>query len=174
MDIYRKDIQILADPLRPLALYSSFRGLNMCRYGKFAALIAVVIGTLVWLAFAGSGDSKTYYKSIDELSQMGERAYGARLRVGGDVAAGSIQHVGGKVLFTLKQDSRSLQVAYTGIDPLPDTFRDGAQALADGRMDRDGTFHASKISAKCASKYEAKPNVQAPGQPDVHSGKPSA
>jgi len=107
------------------------------------------------------------------LSQMGDRAYGTRLRVGGDVATGSIQHVGGKVLFTLKQDSRTLQVAYAGIDPLPDTFRDGAQALADGRMDRDGTFHASKISAKCASKYEAKPNVQAPGQPDVHSGRPS-
>jgi cytochrome c-type biogenesis protein CcmE len=139
----------------------------MRKYGKFAALIAVVIGTLVWLAFAGTGDSKTYYKS------MGERAYGARLRVGGDVAAGSIQHVDRKVLFTLQQDSRTLQVAYAGIDPLPDTFRDGAQALVDGRMDRDGTFHASKISAKCASKYEAKPNVQAPGQPDVHGGKPS-
>jgi cytochrome c-type biogenesis protein CcmE len=145
----------------------------MRKYGKFAALIAVVIGTLVWLAFAGSGGSETYYKSIDELSQMGDRAYGARVRVGGDVAAGSIQRVGGRVLFTLKQDTRTLQVAYAGIDPLPDTFRDGAQALADGRMDRDGTFHASKISAKCASKYEAKPNVQPSGQPDVHSGKPS-
>jgi cytochrome c-type biogenesis protein CcmE len=74
----------------------------------------------------------------------------------------------------LQQDTRALPVAYAGIDPLPDTFRDGAQALVDGRMDRDGTFHASKISAKCASKYEAKPNVQSPGQPDVHSGKPGA
>jgi len=144
----------------------------MQKYGKFAALIAVVIGTLVWLAFAGSGDSKTYYKSIAELNQMGGQAYGKRLRVGGDVAVGSIQHVGGKTLFTLKQDTRTLEVAYTGIDPLPDTFRDGAQALADGKMDRDGTFHASKISAKCASKYEAKPQVQPSGQP-VHSGKPS-
>ena len=50
-----------------------------------------------------------------------------------------------------------MKVAYTGTDPLPDTFRDGAQALADGRMGRDGVFHASKIQAKCASKYEAKP-----------------
>jgi len=48
-------------------------------------------------------------------------------------------------------------VAYTGSEPLPDTFRDGAQALADGKMGRDGVFHASKIQAKCASKYEAKP-----------------
>src|SRR5271157_4663325 len=100
--------------------YTQFsEGYCMRKYGKFAALIAVVIGTLVWLAFAGSGDSKTYYKSIDELSRMGDRAYGARLRVGGDVALGSIQHVGGKVLFTLKQDTRTLEVAYAGIDPLP-------------------------------------------------------
>ena len=144
----------------------------MRKHGKFAALIVVVIGTLVWLAFAGSGDSKTYYKSIDELSQMGDRAYGTRLRVGGDVATGSIQHVGGKVLFTLKQDSRTLQVAYAGIDPLPDTFRDGAQALADGRLDPDGVFRAARIQAKCASKYEAKPG-QMPGQApsNINSGK---
>jgi cytochrome c-type biogenesis protein CcmE len=44
---------------------------------------------------------------------------------------------------------------------LPDTFRDGAQALADGAMGADGVFHASKIQAKCASKYAPKPG-QAP------------
>jgi cytochrome c-type biogenesis protein CcmE len=40
---------------------------------------------------------------------------------------------------------------------LPDTFRDNAQAMADGKMQADGTFHASSIAAKCPSKYEAKP-----------------
>jgi len=34
---------------------------------------------------------------------------------------------------------------------------DGAQALADGKLGSDGVFRASKIQAKCASKYEAKP-----------------
>ena len=33
----------------------------------------------------------------------------------------------------------------------------GAQALADGKLGADGVFHATKIQAKCASKYEAKP-----------------
>jgi len=32
-----------------------------------------------------------------------------------------------------------------------------AQALADGKLGADGVFHATKIQAKCASKYEAKP-----------------
>jgi cytochrome c-type biogenesis protein CcmE len=49
-----------------------------------------------------------------------------------------------------------MRVRYTGNDPLPDTFKDGSQALIDGRMG-EGVFQAKKIAAKCASKYEAKP-----------------
>ena len=67
---------------------------------------------------------------------MGDQAYGKRVRVGGDVEDGSIQHVNNAVHFTLKQEPRRLKVAYTGTDPLPDTFKDGAQALADGKMGR--------------------------------------
>src|SRR5690349_4796740 len=146
----------------------------MKKYGKFAALVIVVVGTVVWLAFAGSADNNTYYKTITELGQMGDRAYGQRIRVGGDVASGSIQRVGNEVQFVLTQETTKLKVAYTGIDPLPDTFKDGAQALADGKLDKDGVFHATKIQAKCASKYEAKPGL-APGQapPNINSGKSS-
>ena len=129
----------------------------MKRYGKFAALIVVVIGTLVWLATAGMNETKTYYKTITELGQMGNQAYGKRLRVGGDVESGSIHRVGSEVQFVLIQDKMRLKVAYTGTEPLPDTFKDGAQALADGKLDKDGVFRTAKIQAKCASKYEIKP-----------------
>src|SRR6516164_1280555 len=127
----------------------------MKKYGKFAALIAIVIGTLVWLATAGMNETKTYYKTISELSQMGDQASGKRLRVAGDVEGGSIQRKANMVEFVLVQDKLKLKVAYTGSEPLPDTFRDGAQALADGKMGPDGVFRAGKIQAKCASKYEA-------------------
>jgi cytochrome c-type biogenesis protein CcmE len=133
------------------------RGDGMKKYRKFAALIVVVLGALIWLASAGINETKTYYKTISEVGQMGDRAYDERLRVAGDVEAGSIQHTSGRVDFMLVQDKLRLKVAYSGSEPLPDTFRDGAQALADGKMGRDGVFHASKIQAKCASKYEAKP-----------------
>lgn len=128
----------------------------MRKYGQFAALIVVVIGTLVWLATAGMSENKTYYKTITELGAMGDRAYGERIRVGGDVA-GSIQHSNGAVQFVITQDQRKLNIVYRGTDPLPDTLKDGAQALVDGKLDRDGSFRATKIQAKCASKYEAKP-----------------
>ena len=145
----------------------------MKKYGKFAVLIVVVVGTLAWLATTGMNETKTYYKTISELGQMGNGAYGKRLRVGGDVESGSIQRVGNQVQFVLVQDKMRLKVAYTGTDPLPDTFRDGAQALADGKLDKDGVFKAKQIQAKCASKYEAKPGQLAPGQtaPNINSGK---
>jgi len=147
----------------------------MKKYGKFAALIVVVLGTLLWLATSAASESKTYYKTITELGQMGNQAYGKSLRVAGDVENGSIQHAGNQVHFVLVQDKTKLQVAYSGIDPLPDTFKDGAQAVADGKLGSDGVFHASKISAKCASKYEAKPGQLNPGQtpPNINSGKRS-
>jgi len=145
----------------------------MKKYGKFAALIVVVIGTLVWLASAGMKETQTYYKTVAELGQMGDKAYGSRIRVGGDVEDGSIQHVGNQVQFVLVQDKLRLKVAYTGSDPLPDTFKGGAQALADGKLDKDQLFHATKIQAKCASKYEVKPGQLAPGQnaPNINTGK---
>ena len=147
----------------------------MKKYGKFAALIAVVVGTLAWLATTGMNETKTYYKTISELGQMGNQAYGKRLRVGGDVESGSIQRAGHEVRFVLVQDKMRLNVAYTGTDPLPDTFRDGAQALADGKLDKDGVFRAKQIQAKCASKYEAKPGQLPPGQsaPNINNGKSS-
>lgn len=140
----------------------------MRKYGKFAALIVVVIGTLVWLATAGMKETQTYYKTLTELGQMGDQAYGKRLRVGGDVENGSIHRIGHEVQFVLIQDKQKLKVAYTGSEPLPDTFKDGAQALADGKLDKDGVFRTAKVQAKCASKYEAKP-----GNLNVNTGKGS-
>ena len=144
----------------------------MRKYGKFAALVTVVIGALVWLATAGIKDSQSYYKTVAELGQMGDRALDKRIRVGGDVEDGSIQRKGNLVEFTLMQDKLRLKVAYNGTEPLPDTFRGGAQALADGKMGADGVFRANKIQAKCASKYEAKPGLP-PGQarPNINPSK---
>jgi cytochrome c-type biogenesis protein CcmE len=131
----------------------------MKTYWKFAALVVVIVGTLIWLAAGGINENKTYYKTVAELDQMGTKAAGQRLRVAGDVEPGSIVRNGRQVSFVLVQDKRRLKVVYSGSDPLPDTFRDGAQALADGHLGEDNVFAASQIQAKCASKYEAKPGA---------------
>jgi cytochrome c-type biogenesis protein CcmE len=130
----------------------------MKTYVKFGVLMAAIIGSLVWLAVGGVKDTKAYYKTIPELAQMGPAAQHERLRVGGDVQPGSIVKTAAGTSFVLHQGAQTLRVLYTGTDPLPDTFKDNAQALAYGRLGPDGVFEATTIQAKCASKYEAKPN----------------
>jgi cytochrome c-type biogenesis protein CcmE len=129
----------------------------MNKYVKFAALMTVIVGTLIWLASAGMPATQTYYKTIKELNQLSGKDRSKRLRVAGDIEKGSIVRKGDTVEFTLKEEGLLLRVAYNGRDPLPDTFKDGSQALADGRMGPGGVFQASKIQAKCSSKYAAKP-----------------
>lgn len=129
----------------------------MKTYAKFTILVVAILGVLALLASSGINESKTYYKTISELNQMGGKAQSRRVRVGGDVEKGSIVRNGRDVSFILHQDALKLKVVYSGMEPLPDTFKDGAQALADGKLGPDGVFAASKIQAKCASKYEAKP-----------------
>jgi cytochrome c-type biogenesis protein CcmE len=124
---------------------------------KFGLLAAIILGTLGWLAAGGVEQTATYYKEIAELQKMGHDSFDKRLRVGGDIKAHSIVRDGSEVHFTLIQNDLTLNVVYTGSEPLPDTFKDGSQAVADGKMAADGTFHATKVQAKCASKYEAKP-----------------
>jgi cytochrome c-type biogenesis protein CcmE len=136
----------------------------MKTYLKFGFLIVAILGTLVWLSIGGITETSTYYKTIAELNQMGSSGKSHRLRVGGDVAD-SIHREGREVRFNLTQDKLVLPVEYSGIDPLPDTFKPGAQALADGKLGPDGVFHATKIQAKCASKYEAKPITPATSGP---------
>jgi cytochrome c-type biogenesis protein CcmE len=129
----------------------------MHTYWKFGILMAIIVGSLVWLAVGGVKDTKSYYKTIPELEKLDKSAQADRLRVGGDVKPGSIVKSAAGVSFVLHQGGTTLKVIYTGSDPLPDTFRDNAQALAEGRLGDDGVFKASKVQAKCASKYEAKP-----------------
>jgi cytochrome c-type biogenesis protein CcmE len=144
---------------------------------KFGLITAVVVGVLGWLAVAGINETSTYYVTIQELRGMDQAAKERRLRVGGDVEVGSINRKTDRVEFTITQEDpeaqlhEKLSVVYVGRDPLPDTFRDRAQALCTGRLRDDNVFEASHIQAKCASKYEADPGA---GESPVYDKKPAA
>src|SRR5215467_12859935 len=123
------------------------------KYLKFGAVTVVILVSMVYLAYTGVQDSKSYYVTIKELQGMGDGAYSKRLRVAGNVVPGSIKRSGTRVDFLLKEQDLTLPVSYTGTEAPPDTFKDDSQALADGSFGRDGVFHAKQLQAKCASKY---------------------
>ena len=135
----------------------------MNRYLKFGIPVVAILATLAWLAVIGAKESAGYFKKIPEVRQMGDAARTTHLRVDGYVKEGSIVREGHATRFTLVEHEgtgdlgQEMSVMYTGEDPLPDTFKDHAEALADGSLAADGSFHANKIQAKCASKYEGAP-----------------
>ena len=122
---------------------------------KFVIAAAIVLFTVGWLAFTGFEESKAYYRTVEEVRELGPAAADLRLKVGGDVEDGSIRWEEDGLHFRLAQDDHVLPVVYRGEDPVPDTFKDGSQAVVEGRVLDSGTFEAIKIQAKCASKYEA-------------------
>jgi len=139
---------------------------------RIGIAVAIILGTIGWLAWSGYGANKSYYVTIPELGSMGDKAYHSQLRVEGFVQPGSIEHDGPHVTFVMNEfeshspkaaTGRVLTVNYKGAEPPPDTFKDDAQALAEGSYGRDGVFHATVLQAKCASKY-------APAQPGQQPG----
>ncbi len=129
---------------------------------RIGIAVAIIVGTVSWLAISGYDANKSYYVTVAELGGMGSKAYTSRLRVEGFVKPGSIAQDGTHVTFVLDQfeshsakagTGRMLTVVYKGTEPPPDTFKDDAQALAEGTYGRDGVFHATALQAKCASKY---------------------
>jgi cytochrome c-type biogenesis protein CcmE len=128
------------------------------KFLKFGSAMVVIVLALGYLAYTGVQESKSYYVTIKELRGMGNAAYSKRLRVAGNVEPGSIKRSGTHLNFTLVENDQVLNVAYDGTEPVPDTFKDNAQALAEGSFGRDGTFHANQIQAKCASKYAPQQN----------------
>src|SRR5579871_4962677 len=103
----------------------------MKKNAKFVALIALILGTLVWIGTSAVKGNQSYYKTVAEVQNASAGTRDKNLRVAGDIVAGSIARKTGEVDFTLIQEKKTLRVAYLGEDPLPDTFRDGAQALAE-------------------------------------------
>jgi cytochrome c-type biogenesis protein CcmE len=128
---------------------------------RIGIALVIILGAISYLAISGVQANKSYYVTIQELQGMGDKAYSRHLRVAGNVAPGSIQHVGAGANFVLVENDRHVRVSYQGTEPPPDTFKDNAQALAIGTYGRDGVFHATELQAKCASKYApAKPGQQ--------------
>lgn len=125
---------------------------------KFVIGPVVVILVLVWIGTSALNSTLAYYQTVSELYDMEEKGTldGKRLKVIGEVVPGTIQRTTDTVTFTIVDldTNQTLDVNFVGTDPLPDTFRDYAEAVVDGEYAGNGLFTGTTLQAKCASKYE--------------------
>ena len=92
------------------------------------------------------------------------------VRVGARVVPGSIQRFPGgrEYAFRVTDGSRTLPVVFHGI--APDTFTDSVDVVVEGRIGTDGTFRATTLLAKCASRYESAPESKYKQTPGYKAG----
>lgn len=122
---------------------------------KFVIGISIIVLGIGYFMVSGVSKGSSYYVTVQELSESGDKLIGDRLRMGGVVLEGSITTDVKKldVNFKIHQDEHVIDVFYNGITP--DMFRDGSDVILEGSFTEDGIFVADLLMAKCPSKYES-------------------
>ncbi len=112
-----------------------------------AALLAAVL-----LAMVGLKDRAAYFVTPTDIAAR-KIAPGEAARLGGMVVKGSLRRAadGVTVDFTVSDLKASTPVRFRGI--VPSLFREGTGVVAEGRLDRGGTFVADTILAKHDERY---------------------
>jgi cytochrome c-type biogenesis protein CcmE len=128
---------------------------------KFLIGGAFVLGTAGYLMANSIGETGVYYFTPGELAAklVTEPALAKTgVRVGARVVPGSIQRDPGgrQVAFRMTDGAQTYPVVYRGI--IPDTFTDSVDVVVEGRLSPDGTFQATTLLAKCASRYDNAPD----------------
>ena len=127
---------------------------------KFLIGGGLVLASAGYLMASSISETGMYYLTPTELTAKlasDPSMHGVGVKMGARVVPGSIKRAAGgrEYAFTVTDGSREIPVHYRGI--APDTFTDGVDVVVEGRMDQDGTFRATTLLAKCASRYENAP-----------------
>jgi cytochrome c-type biogenesis protein CcmE len=118
--------------------------------------IALIAGGLAALAIASvlvlqALDSNIAFFVTPSEIAAGKAPQGKAFRIGGMVKEGSIKRDNLTVHFVVTDTVQEVPVAYTGI--LPDLFKEGKGAVAQGKLGADGVFIASEVLAKHDENY---------------------
>jgi cytochrome c-type biogenesis protein CcmE len=124
--------------------------------------LGVLIGGVVYLFASSAGEAFEYYKHVDEIMVKPSEWRERRVQMHGFVKPGSIQkrmdkeHQQIEYRFMATNCDKEIEVHYSGT--VPDTFKDRAEVVLKGQLVDATRFDAREISAKCPSKYQARPD----------------
>src|SRR5256885_2161485 len=127
---------------------------------KFLLGGLLVLGPVGFLMASSIKETGVYYLTPSELSSKlaaDSTFRNVGVKVGARVVPGSIRRDPGgrEYAFRVTDGAQTFPVVYRGL--APDTFTDSVDVVVEGRMGRDGTFRATTLLAKCASRYESAP-----------------
>jgi cytochrome c-type biogenesis protein CcmE len=118
------------------------------------AALAVAAAAFAVITVGGIGENLVYYWGPTELHAAGDKAVGATIRLGGQVAPGSVEYKEGSALEFDVADGRSkVRVRSTGVPP--QMFREGIGVVVEGTMNRTGQFECQRLMVSHGNEYRA-------------------
>ncbi|MFI6231225.1 cytochrome c maturation protein CcmE [Micromonospora echinospora] len=123
------------------------------------ALTAVLLGAGGLVVTAALRDTLTYYRTPGEVLAHPD-ATRERVRLGGEVVPGSVRRDGDLVVFRLADTGREVTVRQRGVPP--ETFREGEDAVVEGRLGADGVFDADHVVVRHGNEYGPSPSASEP------------
>jgi cytochrome c-type biogenesis protein CcmE len=120
------------------------------RWGVGISLIVCGIGGLAFWAVASPG-ALAFYKTPTEVTAQ-HISPDQNIRVGGRVK--DLDRRAGYAGFVLSDGKQNVRISYHG--EVPDTLKNGTDGVAEGHLQPDGTLVASRVQAKCSSKFMTK------------------
>jgi cytochrome c-type biogenesis protein CcmE len=124
------------------------------KWFAFGAL-AVAAAAFLFIAIGGIGDNLVYYWGPKELRGAGSKALGATVRLGGQVAVGSVKRGDGvsDLEFDVTDGTAIVHVVSRGVPP--QLFRDRIGVVVEGTMMKDGSFESRRLMVSHDNKYRA-------------------
>ena len=140
------------------------------RHKRLLLILAglIVLGAVAALVLNAFQSNLVFFFSPTQVA-AGEAPKGKPFRIGGMVKEGSIRREadGVTLVFVVTDTEKDMAVRYKGI--LPDLFKEGKGAVAQGRIGDDGIFVASEVLAKHDENYMPPEAAQAVGEAHVRA-----
>ena len=127
---------------------------NRNRWIAVAAVAVAAIGFFV-ITMGGIGENLVYYWGPSEIHQAGDKAVGATIRLGGQVAPNSIKlaSASSNLEFDVTDGKASVHVKSTGVPP--QMFREGIGVVVEGTMTKSGWFESERLMVSHGNEYKA-------------------
>src|SRR5437879_1252089 len=117
--------------------------------------LGVAAGAFLFITLGGIGENLVYYWGPKELRAAGRKAVGATIRLGGQVAPGSVKRGDGvsNLEFDVTDGTALVHVVSRGVPP--QLFRDRIGVVVEGTLAKDGNFESRRLMVSHDNKYRA-------------------
>ncbi len=123
---------------------------------KIFAVVALAIAgaAFAFISLGGLGENLVYYWGPSDLRANADKAIGATIRLGGQVAPGSIKFDGtNKLSFDVTDGKAQVPVQATGVPPA--MFRESIGVVVEGTMTAQGHFTSNRLMVSHDNEYRA-------------------